>query len=388
MKRSRTEYYRLLSEGKKRCCTCNEVKELTVNFYHNKNINKYDSKCVACMVHYRRKMKPIKKHIELRLDLHEQKLKKCPRCEIIKPYSDYGLNKSNYAGIMQLCKSCKSIRDKEYRENPIHRQKNLDRKKDYYERTKHTERHKENERRHQEKRDYKKEYQRNISDEFRKFKQNIRALTNGHLKKRKDWVKKDSKTSELLGADYFVVKEFISRQFLKGMTWGNHGKVWHIDHVIPLDSAGKDSDKLKRLCYYENLSPMWWRENLQKGFKTPNICTLWKNPIVPYKENNLVVIPKHNGLVGRYKLQIDVGTRYGNLTVLSEGKTRLLKSGIEKRTMKCKCSCGNEKDITLNSLRQSGTVSCGCQQKKGITEYFKNKSKVNNKLGSKTHPKL
>lgn len=377
MKRSRTEYNRLLSEGKKQCSSCNVIKTLDDNFYYKKSSNKYESKCNDCMVHYRRKLKPLKKHVELRLDLHEQKLKKCPGCEIIKPYSDYGKNKSNYAGIMQLCKSCKSIRDKEYRESPKHRKKNLDRKKEYYFRTKHTERHKENQKRRNETRDYKEEYRRNKSDEFRRFKQNIRALTNNHLKKRKDWVKKDSKTIELLGADYFVVKEFIGRQFLKGMTWDNHGKVWHIDHVIPLDSAGRDSDKLKRLCYYENLSPMWWRDNLQKGFKTPNICTLWKNPIVPYKENDLVIVPEHNGFVGRYKLQIEPGTKYGMLTVLSDGKTREYENRYDSRTMTCECECGVIKDIPLNTLRLGTTKSCGCLQRKAASEYMMMYRKTN-----------
>lgn len=364
MKGKLTEYYDLLSEGKKRCCSCKEIKELTNNFYRNKNINKYDSKCVDCMVHYRRKLKPLKKHIELRLDLHEQQLKKCPFCETVKPYSDFGVNKKAFNGVASLCKSCKSDSDKKYRDSPQHRQKNLERKKEYYERTKHTERHKENQRKRNERRDYKEEYQKVATDEFRRFKQRIRQLTNVHLKKRREWVKKESKTVELLGADYFVVKEFITRQFLVGMNWGNHGKVWHIDHVIPLDAAGTDPDKLKRLCHYENLTPMWWKDNLQKGFKVPDICTLWENPIVPYKENNLVIVPKHNGIVGRYKLLIDVGTRYGQLTVLSEGKPNLLKSGREKRTMTCKCDCGVIKDMVLNGLRTGKTKSCGCKRKR------------------------
>ena len=245
------EYKSLLSEGKKKCNYCNEIKEInSFNFF--KNTNRYESKCRDCMVSYRRQVKPIKEETKIRFELHEQQLKKCPTCQIVKPYSDYGLNKKAFGGIMGLCKICKSDSDKRYRENPKHRQKNLDRKKEYYEKTKHTERHLENTKRRQENRDYKEEYKKNSSDEFRRFKTNIRGLTNEHLKKRKNWVKKDSKTVDLLGTDYFTVKEFIGRQFLKGMTWENHGKVWHIDHVIPLDSAGKDEDKLKRLCYYQN----------------------------------------------------------------------------------------------------------------------------------------
>jgi hypothetical protein len=377
MRRSRTEYYKLLEEGKKKCSSCNEIKELDGNFYYKRSADKYESKCNDCMVHYRRKLKPLTKKMEIRYSLHEQQLKKCPGCETIKPYSDYGVNKKAFGGIMAICKICKSESDKKYRENPLHRQKNLDRKKDYYERTKHTERHKENERRHRERRDYKVEYERNRSDEFRRFRQSLRQLTNVHLKKRKDWVKKDSKTNDLLGADYFVVKEFIGRQFLKGMTWDNHGKVWHIDHVIPLDAAGKDPDKLKRLCYYENLSPMWKTDNLRKGYKVPDVCTLWENPIVPYKVNDLVIVPEHNGIVGRYKLQIEPGTKYGMLTVLSDGKTREYKNRYDLRTMTCECECGVIKDIPLNTLRLGTTRSCGCLQRKATSEYMIMNRKMN-----------
>jgi hypothetical protein len=356
---------KLWAQGKKKCCLCNEVKELN-NFYYRESVDKYAPKCNECMVHYRRKIKGVTEETLIREELHRQHKKKCPSCNEIKSYDDFGRNKNSFNGIAASCKICKSVRDKEYREDPKHRDKNLRRKKNYYENTKHTERHLENQKRSREKRDYKEEYQRLISDEFRKFKQNIRQLTNVHFKKRKDWVRKDTKTIELLGTDYFVAKDFISRQFLKGMTWENHGKVWHIDHVIPLDASNKDPEILKRLCYYENLSPMWSTENLSKGYKIPYICTLWENPVVPYKVDNLVIVPKYNGTVGRYKLKIDIGTRYGMLTVISDEEISTEKNA---RLVKVKCDCGTIKDIALNPLRLGVTKSCGCLHKIKTSEH-------------------
>ena len=60
------------------------------------------------------------------------------------------------------------------------------------------------------------------------------------------------------------------------MTHENYGrKGWHIDHIIPLASAGSDLEKMEKLCHYSNLQPLWWWENLQKGDKLiDNVCEI------------------------------------------------------------------------------------------------------------------
>lgn len=377
MKGDRILYNKLLSKGKKKCSSCKEVKELH-NFYFKKNYNSYQSKCNDCMVLYRRKLKPLKEQYKQRLDLHEQKLKKCSRCEIVKPYSEYGINKSTFYGIQCYCKSCKSERQKEYRENPRFKEKLLDKKKEYYHRVKNSDKYLNYLNKRKEKRDYKKERASVLGNEFRRIKESLRKSTNSVFARyNREWIKKDTKTEILLGANFFEVKEFIERQFLAGMSWDNYGKDWHIDHVIPLDSANKDVEKLKRLCYYQNLSPVWWKDNLEKGYVVPDICTLWENPIVPYKEKDIVIIPKHNGFVGRYKLQIENGTRYGMLEVIGEGKTKKLKCGVERRMLTCKCDCGVIKDMYLNSLRSNKAISCGCLQRKNSSEFNSKNKKTN-----------
>lgn len=58
------------------------------------------------------------------------------------------------------------------------------------------------------------------------------------------------------------------------------------------------------------------------------------------------------------KTNIDdyIGKRYGKLVIIGEepvGKYQHIK-------VRCKCDCGNEKVITLNSLKNGSTKSCGC----------------------------
>jgi hypothetical protein len=361
------EYAKLFSEGKKKCPGCKEIKELT-NFYYVSTTDTYISRCKDCTTECKRKRVPLLKETELRYELHNQQLRKCYSCQIVKPYSDYGISSTAFYGIQGMCKSCKSIKSKELRENPKFRQKRLDKKKEYYERIKDTEEYKEKQRLSREKRDYKERYKKSSSDEFQRYKSIIRHTITSPYRNRKKWVRKDSKSVEILGANYFVVKEFITRQFLKGMTWENYGKVWQIDHVIPLDSAGKDPEKLKRLCYYENLSPLWSMDNIRKGAKVPNICTLWSNPILPYKEFDLVVIPEHTGIIKSH-IHVEPGTRYGLLTVLYEGDPKVPNSvGTENRMITCKCDCGNVRVTSLYSLIKSFAKSCGCLKRKLISE--------------------
>ncbi|MEI8129753.1 MAG: HNH endonuclease signature motif containing protein [bacterium] len=79
---------------------------------------------------------------------------------------------------------------------------------------------------------------------------------------------KSKKSLELIGCTPDFLKTYISQKFKDGMNYTNNGlKGWHIDHIIPLSSAGNDIEKLEKLCHYTNLQPLWWFENLSKGDK-------------------------------------------------------------------------------------------------------------------------
>jgi hypothetical protein len=69
----------------------------------------------------------------------------------------------------------------------------------------------------------------------------------------------------------YTVQELINhleRQFVEGMTWGNYGKVWHIDHVKP-DSwfiyENMDDEGFKQAWDINNLQPLFKEDNLRKG---------------------------------------------------------------------------------------------------------------------------
>lgn len=60
------------------------------------------------------------------------------------------------------------------------------------------------------------------------------------------------------------------------------------------------------------------------------------------------------------KIKIENGLRFGKLTVLKEGATKVLPSGQKNRVFICKCDCGNEKEVRLLHLVRNRTLSCGC----------------------------
>ena len=52
------------------------------------------------------------------------------------------------------------------------------------------------------------------------------------------------------------------------MNWNNYGRNgWVVDHIIPLNFAKNDINKLYELCNYKNLQPLWESENCSKADK-------------------------------------------------------------------------------------------------------------------------
>lgn len=67
--------------------------------------------------------------------------------------------------------------------------------------------------------------------------------------------------------------------------------------------------------------------------------------------------------------RIDViGQRFGQLVVIGETESKVHPNGRRTRMMICKCDCGNEKVVSIESLRSGHTISCGCYREKRRVE--------------------
>lgn len=68
---------------------------------------------------------------------------------------------------------------------------------------------------------------------------------------RKNYVK--TKATELLGCSIEFYKKYLEKNFRDGMSWDNKGKIWDIDHIIPLKNFDcLDYDQAKQAFHYTN----------------------------------------------------------------------------------------------------------------------------------------
>jgi len=80
-------------------------------------------------------------------------------------------------------------------------------------------------------------------------------------------INKSARTVELLGCNIEFFREYLQKQFTKGMTWNNYG-LWHIDHIRPCSRFDLRKEEEQVKCFnYKNLQPLWAKENILKRDK-------------------------------------------------------------------------------------------------------------------------
>jgi len=79
------------------------------------------------------------------------------------------------------------------------------------------------------------------------------------------------KSMELLGCTIKELRDHLESQFTEGMTWDNMGKGgWHIDHIIPCAFFDLTKPSHQKVCFnWQNLQPLWEKDNCAKGDKIP-----------------------------------------------------------------------------------------------------------------------
>jgi len=69
------------------------------------------------------------------------------------------------------------------------------------------------------------------------------------------------------------------------------------------------------------------------------------------------------------KLEVQSGTRFSRLVVLSEAERMLTPSGEPKRAFNCICDCGKNTVAPLAGLRSGKYKSCGCLNQENKTKH-------------------
>lgn len=175
--------------------------------------------------------------------------KNCRLSEIEQPIYNFSKCKREVDTLNDWCKLCVHDKYIENREDRLNKQKIRDLSKK------------------EELNEYHKKYNkdRRLSDPLFKLSCYLRARLWAALKS-KSW-DKNTHFVEYIGCSLEELKIHLEKQFQLGMSWENHTiDGWHIDHIIPLDSA-KSEEELYKLCHYTNLQPLWADDNFKKGNK-------------------------------------------------------------------------------------------------------------------------
>lgn len=209
--------------------------------------------------------------------------KTCTKCSSIKPLTDYAKCNRVRDGRKAECKACEKLYRqankakltqyfKAYRQVPENRRKASEQGLVSYHKNKHRRfdiqysiiRPKTTAERRADKAEWERN-RRNLDIEFR-LRQNVRtrlriALRNQSIVS-KGWL------SKYLGCTYLELVHHIELQLTQEMTWENYGKVWHLDHRIPLSAGSlQDEEFCRAVLHYTNLQPMLAADNIKKANK-------------------------------------------------------------------------------------------------------------------------
>jgi hypothetical protein len=181
--------------------------------------------------------------------------KDCKRCNEVLPLTDFYLVPSGKNGLHSWCKQCENATVRGIAADPLRKIKRKEYDKKY--------RVKNKESRRTQGRKYERE--RRASDPNYKLLCNLRNRMNAALNGRT----KRGHTGELTGCSIEFLWQHLSSMFVLGMTRENYGKLWHVDHIVPISSFNKSELGWQEKCFhYTNLQPLWKEDNLAKGRKT------------------------------------------------------------------------------------------------------------------------
>jgi len=221
-------------------------------------------------------------------------MKKCSCCKKVKELKEFAKDKNRKDNLYPFCRECVH---KLYKKNKFKIQKRiklyylknrlkilayvkswieknkesvLRKKREYYHKNK-----KELQRKHKKYRD---SHKKELALYFRlkrkkdinfKIAQSLRNRIGMALKQNN----KKSSTHKLLGCSISELKTYLENQFQEGMSWENYGrkkgkKCWEIDHIIPCAKFDLSKFSQQFECFnYQNLQPLWRKENMSKGSK-------------------------------------------------------------------------------------------------------------------------
>lgn len=210
------------------------------------------------------------------------KKKRCPTCNFVKDVSEFYKNKTRPDGLASECKICKGkyckeylkvyCRTKEYKQIQSDRAKTIykERINSYQKVYQKSEKYKIKRRKYnktESRRKYIREYRISRSIIDNEFRLNsLMSTAIWEVLKRK---KAKRKWTELVGYTTKELMKHLEKQFEPWMNWENYGK-WHVDHIKPkslFHYTCPEDQEFKECWALKNLQPLEAHMNLVKNNK-------------------------------------------------------------------------------------------------------------------------
>ena len=208
-------------------------------------------------------------------------MKICSKCKNEKELSEFNFRKDTQRYRNQcrdciklinkvyqaMCRDEISVKRKEYCEN--FKNKNLNRIYDIDYRERNREKiqlYKKNYFQNNKEELYKKIKKRKDEDNYFRLACNLRKRVLNAFKARN--VRKTNKTFSLLGCSHSLLRLWIQSQLYGEMTLENYGKIWCLDHCLPIASFNLlDENDIKKCFNWIILRPMYVKDNIIKSDK-------------------------------------------------------------------------------------------------------------------------
>lgn len=207
--------------------------------------------------------------------MSEMKSKRCSKCLIEKELGEFSKSKSSKDRLQHHCKSCNKeylIKNNDYiakrrQEYYIKNKEEFSRKYKIYSQTpKAKELRKQHQQKYHAKPDIIIKTNANKLKYYRIFKNQLAGKIRHRLWCAFSGATKSARTEELLNCPFEFFQDYILSKCPPEWTTENYGKVWVLDHIVPISRFDfTDSRQVAKCCHYSNWQPLSKIDNLIKG---------------------------------------------------------------------------------------------------------------------------
>ena len=203
-------------------------------------------------------------------------MKKCSKCKLELPITEFDKDKSRKDGYKYNCKSCAyNIQIESRNKKPNYYKEKaqayfIANREYFYTKSKewNSQNPKKVKKWQKEWRDknpgYAKEWQKNERETNPQYRIKVNLRERMRKAFKGNWVK--GKTIELLGCTIPEYKIYLEKQFTREMEWDNYGSYWEIDHKIPCNHFDLTKLRDQKQCFiFTNTQPMEVSENRAKS---------------------------------------------------------------------------------------------------------------------------